>query len=122
MVTQPVSGVKESDRTRVPGLIDFAVSVSSADGVTVVEVVGDLDCSTAPDLREALFGVAADAPGCVILDLGGNAFVDSTGLGVLVGAVKRVKEAGGDLVLRSPSRATVRLFEVTGLTDHFEIT
>jgi anti-sigma B factor antagonist len=48
-------------------------------------------------------------------------FIDSTGLGVIVGGLKRVREAGGDLRLRGPSRATRKALDITGLIRIIEI-
>jgi len=48
-------------------------------------------------------------------------FIDSTGLGVLVGGVKRLRQQGGDMVVRSPSPMTARLFEVTGVHKLFQV-
>jgi anti-sigma B factor antagonist len=104
----------------VPGYLDFAVSVIPAEDVTVVEVQGDLDCYTAPKLRAVLVELA-DGPRTVILDVGRSQFIDSTGLGVLVGGLKRFRQQGGDLVVRSPSAMTTRLFEVTGVSKLFEV-
>jgi anti-sigma B factor antagonist len=110
----------ESDRTRVPGYLDFDVSVHDAEDATVVEVRGDLDCYTAPKLRAVLLQLA-DGPRKVILDVGSSDFIDSTGLGVLVGGLKRFRQQGGDMVVRSPSAMTTRLFEVTGVIKLFEV-
>jgi anti-sigma B factor antagonist len=110
----------ESNRTTVPGYLDFAVSVRDAEDATVVEVRGDLDCYTAPKLRAVLLQLA-DGPRKVILDVGSSNFIDSTGLGVLVGGLKRFREQGGDMVVRSPSAMTARLFEVTGVIKLFDI-
>ena len=110
----------ETDRTNVPGYLDFAVSVSTIDDATVVEVRGDLDCYTAPRLRAVLLELA-DGPRKVILDVASSDFIDSTGLGVLVGGLKRFRQQGGDMVVRSPSVMTSRLFEVTGVVKLFEV-
>jgi anti-sigma B factor antagonist len=104
----------------VPGYLDFTVSVSAAGDATVVEVRGDLDCYTAPKLRAVLLELA-DGQRKVILDVAGSDFIDSTGLGVLVGGLKRFRQHGGDMVVRSPSAMTVRLFEVTGVIKLFEV-
>ncbi|HVL06461.1 MAG TPA: STAS domain-containing protein [Acidimicrobiales bacterium] len=109
-----------TDRTTVPGYLDFAVSVSTADDVTVVAVSGDLDCYTAPKLRAVLLDLA-DGPRKVILDVASSDFIDSTGLGVVVGGLKRFRQQGGDMVVRSPSMMTSRLFEVTGVIKLFEV-
>ena len=108
------------DRTAIPRALDFAVSVREAEEVTIVDVRGDLDCYTAPQLRAVLVELA-DGPRRVILDVGGSTFIDSTGLGVLVGALKRLRLQGGDMALRSLSPRTERLFEVTGVSKLFQI-
>lgn len=116
--TVPASA--QHDRSAIPGVIEFAVSVQISEDVAIVEVRGDLDCYTAPKLRAVLIELA-DGPRRVILDVRGSTFIDSTGLGVLVGALKRLRQRGGDMVLRSPSPRTARLFEITGVDKLFEI-
>lgn len=96
------------------------MSVRPAPDGTVVEVRGDLDCYTAPELRAVLVELA-DGPRRVILDVAGSDFIDSTGLGVLVGGLQRLRQQGGDMVIRSPSPRTARLFEVTGVVKLFEV-
>jgi anti-sigma B factor antagonist len=110
----------EDNRTTVPGYLGFDVSVIAAEEATVVEVRGDLDCYTAPKLRAVLLELA-DGPRNVILDVGSSDFIDSTGLGVLVGGLKRFRQQGGDMVVRSPSPMTARLFEVTGVNKLFQL-
>jgi anti-sigma B factor antagonist len=121
MSSDMVAGGARRDRTTIPGAIEFAVSVTALDGATVVHVNGDLDCYSAPQLRTVLVELA-DGPRRVIVDVAGSTFIDSTGLGVLVGGLKRLREQGGHMVLRSPTPMTARLFEVTGVSKLFEIT
>jgi anti-sigma B factor antagonist len=106
-------------RSSVPGHLEFDVSVDVTADVTVVSVVGDLDCHTAPKLRAVLVELAEE-PRRVVLDVGNSDFIDSTGLGVLVGGVKRFRQQGGDMVLRSLTPTTARLFEITGVIKLFE--
>jgi anti-sigma B factor antagonist len=120
MRSDTASAGAQRDRTAIPGTIEFAVRVIEAGEVTIVDVRGDLDCYTAPQLRTVLVELA-DGPRRVVLDVGSSTFIDSTGLGVLVGALKRLRQQGGDMVLRSPSPMTARLFEVTGMSKLFEI-
>ena len=100
---------------------DFAVASKVADGEATVSVRGEVDVYTAPQLRECLYGVVVDGNRRVVLDLSAMSFIDSTGLGVIVGTLKRLREGGGDLVLRSPSRSTRKVLEITGLTRIMEI-
>jgi anti-sigma B factor antagonist len=120
MTSDVASVAAQRDRTAIPGAIEFAVSVHADDAVTVVDVRGDLDCYTAPQLRAVLVELA-DGPRHVVLDVSSSTFIDSTGLGVLVGGLKRLRQQGGDMVLRSPGPRTLRLFEVTGVHKLFEI-
>jgi anti-sigma B factor antagonist len=80
-----------------------------------VAVRGELDVYTAPRLREALDGVIDDGALHIVIDVRDMTFVDSTGLSVIVGALKRVRDRGGELSLNSPTSATEKVLEVTGL-------
>lgn len=108
-------------RNSVPGYLDFAVSVAPTAGVATVRVVGELDTHTAPHLRATFADLVAEGTRHVTVDLSDTSFVDSTGLAVLVGGLKRFRTHDGDMVVRSPSRAMVRLFEMTGLDDVFTV-
>jgi anti-sigma B factor antagonist len=119
MLAEPRPSAREADRTVVPGALDFGVSIRSVGDEAHLHVTGDLDCYTSPDLRAALLEALEESPRLVVLDLGGCSFIDSTALGVLVGALRRVRQAGGDMQLRSLTPATVRLFEVTGMAKLF---
>ena len=69
-------------------------------GVPVLSLAGEVDLATVPRLRDALVQAGHDHPGQrVVVDLDGVAFLDSTGLGVLVGGLRRIGAAGGDLLL-----------------------
>ncbi len=117
-----ISAVKQRpEASGVPGYLDFSVTVTQVDGSTAVRVSGDLDCYTAPQLRSALLALVEDGSRHVTLDVGGTQFMDSTALSVLVGGLKRLRENGGNLVVKDPSPATLRLFEVTGLSTVFDI-
>ena len=82
--------------TSVPEPLAFRVDSRDVQGASVVEVAGEVDAHTAPTVRDAV--EAAIVPGArVIVDLSGVSFLDSTGLGVLVTALKHVREADGTL-------------------------
>ena len=119
---ETLSAVKRrEDRTAVAGYVDFSISVTSVDSTATVRVTGDLDCYTAPQLRSALLALVDDGARQVTLDIGSTQFMDSTGLSVLVGGLKRLRDNGGNMVLRSPTEATRKLFEVTGLNSIFDV-
>jgi len=87
-----------------------------------LSVVGALDQKTAPDVRAVLHDeIAASAGEVIVVDCAGMSFIDSTGLGVLVGALKVARQCGGDLRvegLRPPAR---KVFEITRLTKVFDL-
>ena len=97
------------------------LSVSDEDGETVVAARGELDVNTAPELRERLSGLIGAGAKTVLVELSGVTFIDSTALSVLVSALKRLRQADGDLELSSPSPSVRRVFEITGLTRLFTI-
>ena len=109
------------DRTGVAGYLDFEVSVTAADDAATVRIKGELDCYTAPRLRSALVTLVEDGVRHVTLDIGGVEFVDSTGLSVMVGGMKRLRDQGGGMVVKSPTDATRKLFEITGLTTVLDL-
>lgn len=106
---------------RAPGPGELEVVVSSGTGGPEVRLVGELDLSTAEVVREELARLAADAPVVVTVDLADLRFIDSTGLSVLVTGLKRFREQGGDMALRSPTPGTRKVLEITGLIQVFSI-
>ncbi|MEE8601271.1 STAS domain-containing protein [Euzebya tangerina] len=85
------------------------------DDRSVVAVSGEVDVYTAPTLREHLNGRIADGATDLVVDLSDVGFMDSTGLGVLVGALKRLRQAGGDMQVICTSEPVLKIFRITGL-------
>lgn len=82
---------------------------------TVISVYGDLDVVGAPDLRQEVVAAVAGGDVCLILDLSGVEFIDSFGLGVVIGSIKRVRQRDGDLALVCPEPRIRRVFELCDL-------
>jgi anti-sigma B factor antagonist len=82
----------------------------------VLQVTGEIDVYTAPMLRERIRELAAKGAVHLIADLSQVDFLDSTGLGVLVGGLKRLREDGGSLALVISTPRILRIFQITGLT------
>lgn len=101
--------------------MDLGLDVDVSDGVPVVSVRGEVDFGSAPRLREVLVSKAMAGYHHVVVDLRGVDFLDSTGLGVLVGALKRFRSLGGDLHLVISTSRVRSVFELTGLTTAFSI-
>jgi anti-sigma B factor antagonist len=95
--------------------MQLRTEVSELAGWTVVTVYGELDVATSPDLRERLIELVNDGRNRLVLVLDGIDFLDSTGLGTIVSALKRARTHGGDLRLVCTETRITRLFEITGL-------
>jgi anti-sigma B factor antagonist len=93
----------------------------SHDSPVVVRVWGEVDIQTSPILDSHLQQVLGDGVASIVVDLAEVTFLDSTGLSVLVAGLKRCQEAGGTLQVVSPRPHVRRIFEVTGLTDAFQV-
>ena len=100
---------------------ELLVKVAGAEQAYEVYLHGELDMSTAPKLRDELLRLSSDGAIDVTVDMSELDFVDSTGLSVLITGLKRLRERGGDLALRSPKPGTRRVLEITGLTEVFSI-
>jgi anti-sigma B factor antagonist len=85
----------------------------------VLRVTGEVDVYTAPALRERIRELAARGAVHLIADLTQVDFLDSTGLGALVGGLKRLRDDGGSLALVITTPRVLRVFQVTGLTKAF---
>jgi anti-sigma B factor antagonist len=93
--------------------LDFKVTVEDARDPSVVRVKGDLDSFSAGALGDA-FGRVVGCRGTVV-DMRGVPFLDSSGLGALVGGIRSAREAGGAVVLCCTSRSVLRLLSITGV-------
>ena len=78
-------------------------------------MTGEIDMATAPRFRQRLLAVISAGAQNVVIDLSGVDFIDSTGLGVLMGAAKRVRSAGGDIRLVTAGSRLAELIELTRL-------
>lgn len=101
--------------------MDLRTDISSLDGWTVIRLHGELDVASAPSLRERLINLVAEGSHNLILDLEGLDFLDSTGLGVIISALKRARTNGGDLRLVCTQSRIRRLFEITALDKAFPL-
>jgi anti-sigma B factor antagonist len=95
--------------------MDLRLRARDIEGITLVEVAGELELHNAPQLRAELQRACENDGPCVVVDLSGLTFIDSTGIGVLVGGLKRAREHGGALTLVCPVPRIRRVFEITGL-------
>jgi anti-sigma B factor antagonist len=106
----------------MPGVTDFSLRDEAIDDHThVVAPSGEVDAVTAPQLGRRLLGLARDGKTNVVVDLSRVTFMDSTGIGVLLNALRQLTTLHGRLVLVCPTDRVLRPFEVTGLVGHLKI-
>ena len=99
--------------------MELGLDVQKADSHAVVDVKGEIDVYTAPKLREKLIELVSEGSYDVVVNLEGVDFLDSTGLGVLVGALKKVRADGGTLDIVCTQERILKIFDITGLDKVF---
>jgi anti-sigma B factor antagonist len=87
----------------------------------VIAVRGEIDLFTAPELKQKLGEAIEAGRRQIVVDLTQTSFLDSTALGVLIGAVKRLRSDSGRLVLVNVDANIAKTFEITGLDQIFTI-
>jgi anti-sigma B factor antagonist len=101
--------------------MELSLSTRTVDEHTVLEVGGEVDVYTAPRLRERLVELVEAGARSVVVDLSRVEFLDSTGLGVLVGALKRLRAADGNLALVCGHERLLKIFRITALDRVFAL-
>lgn len=102
--------------------IEFAIEDRRVrEDVHLVSVTGEIDLFTAPEFKECLSGPIDDGAARVIVDLSATTFIDSSSLGVLIGAHRRLKQRDGNLVVVCDNDTIVKTFRITGLDSVFTL-
>ena len=101
--------------------MDLKLGHYHKDGIEVIDVGGEIDVYTAPKLREKLIDLVSAGNYHLVVDMEAVEFLDSTGLGVLVGGLKRVRAHDGSLDLVCTQQRILKIFKITGLTQVFGI-
>ncbi len=102
--------------------MNFHIEDRQIDAEThLIEVGGEVDLYTAPELKERMVQVIDAGRKRVVVDLTRATFIDSTTLGVLVGGVKRLHEVNGSLALVCSDQSILKIFDITGLDRVFPI-
>jgi anti-sigma B factor antagonist len=100
---------------------DISIRVHTVDGVHVFELSGSLDIATSPAVRAALIDMSERGDHRLIVDLTHVDFLDSTGLGALLGGQRRAKEFAGEVRLVAKEGQILRLLRITGLLNVFSV-
>ncbi len=101
--------------------MDLKLGHYDKDGFEVIDVQGEIDIYTAPRLRELLIDLVSKGSYQLVVNLDEVGFLDSTGLGVLVGGLRRVRAHDGSLDLVCTRERVLKILKITGLTEVFGI-
>src|ERR1700748_3575814 len=115
------AGRPDDDGTALEDFVDLKLGHYNKDGIEVVDVEGEIDVYTAPRLRELLIDLVNKNNYQLVVNMEKVEFLDSTGLGVLVGGLKRVRAHDGSLDLVCTQERILKIFRITGLTKVFGI-
>lgn len=99
----------------------IAIEVSDQGHYKILRPEGDLDVYTVGSLRDALGSIVEETSPKVVVDLDSVPFMDSSGLGALMGGVRRLREAGGDLAISCTREQHLKLFTITGFGEGVSI-
>ncbi|MEZ0292305.1 MAG: STAS domain-containing protein [Solirubrobacteraceae bacterium] len=103
--------------------IEFSIEDRRVDGgkAHVVAVGGEVDLFTAPEFKQRVMAPIAAGVDVVVVDLTETTFIDSSSLGALIGAHRRLKSRGGRLIVACATEPIVKTFRITGLDSVFTI-
>jgi anti-sigma B factor antagonist len=97
------------------------IDVTERDGYTVISPQGEIDFATGPALKEAITDALVAGKTHLVVDLLAVEFIESTGLGALIGGRRRARALDGSLSLVCAENPVLKVFRVTGLDKVFEI-
>ena len=101
--------------------MDLEVTTQQLNDFVVLAVAGEVDMESAPLLREQTLAQLTGGPDRVVIDMSDVTFMDSSGLSVLVAALKRIRSSDGELRLVITRERTMKLFRVTALDTVFSL-
>jgi anti-sigma B factor antagonist len=96
-------------------------SITAGGDCAVLRIEGDIDAYAAPQIRDRVIDLAGNGTVHIIADLGGAGFLDSAGLGALVGSRKELRARGGSLTLVASTNQILQTFRIAGLSDAFAL-
>lgn len=99
----------------------LTITVRDAATGPVLEIAGDLDHATAPELRRVMEGLTLATGQLLVMDLAGLTFCDSSGISTLLAARSQATEEGGDIALAAVPANTARILRIVGLDQVFTI-
>ncbi len=94
---------------------------NSCVGAWEISLGGEIDVYNAPKLKETLYTLLDQQSGSILFDCKELKYIDSTGLGVLIGVLRRVKDNNGNITIKNLKPYIQKIFTITGLDKIFSI-
>jgi anti-sigma B factor antagonist len=101
--------------------VELSLDVRTVGDRSVLDVIGEVDVYSAPELRERLSELVNAGTPSLVVNLTEVTFLDSTGIGTLVAGLNRAVQFGGTLTLVCDHERILKLFRITGLDSVFAI-
>jgi anti-sigma B factor antagonist len=101
--------------------MELSIERHEADGLWVLEVRGEVDLHSSPELRKQIMDAVPNAKSGLEIDLSAVDYMDSSGVATLVEGFKRSRELGVSFVLVNPSQPVTKVLELTRLDSVFEV-
>ena len=102
-------------------MFDFNLGRDPETQAVRIAISGEIDLFAAPDFKSRLYDAVGDGDADVVLDCSGLSYIDSTGLGILLGALKRVRQNNRQVYVRNLKDNIRKLFRITGLDRAFNL-
>jgi len=99
----------------------LSISEEPIDQGVLVVVAGEVDIASAPTLRQRLDSIISRGIAVLVVDILGVSFIDSTGLGALIGAAKQIQGTGGTMRVVVAEPRMLKLFEIAGISELFPV-
>ncbi len=100
--------------------LELHIGLREEGGIAVVDLEGELDTYSCDSLKQKIVSLTEAGISKIVLNMGGVSYIDSAGLGTLVGALKRTRERGGGLKIVRPNSQVEKAFNITGLVRVFD--
>lgn len=102
-------------------MADLKIDTRMMDGNAVLDLAGEVDSYNSPKLREKMVSLIDEGHSNLVINMTGVDYIDSTGLGTLVGGLKRASEKNGAIKIICPNEQIYKVFSITGLVKVFSI-
>jgi anti-sigma B factor antagonist len=102
-------------------MADLLIETRTVNGTPILDLTGEVDSYNAPKLRDQMTQLIEEGKADLVINMTGVEYIDSTGLGTLVGGLKRASEHGGGIRIICPNEQIYKVFNITGLVRVFSI-